>query len=119
MAERIGGVAYLKVDGTQYAMAGSFTYNLGYPKREPKIGPDGVQGFTEMPQAARIEGEVSDTGGLSHKTLLSLTDATVTLELANGKTVVVRNGFFSADGDGTTEQGNFQFAMHGLSGDIS
>ena len=118
MAEVIGGTVYLVVDGEQFACVGNFTYNLGRPMREPKIGADGFHGLVETHQSARIEGEISDLGGLDIERLQSLTDATASLEIPNGKTVVVRNGGYTAAGDVTTEQGNVQFKFEGPSGDI-
>ncbi len=113
MAERVGGVAYLFVDGTQHAVVGNFTYNLGSPKRESKLGPDGYHGYTEKAQASVIEGEVTDMRDTDVKTLTELTGATVTLELANGKTVVQRDATYVADGNVTTEMGNIQFRTEG------
>lgn len=119
MADKIAGTIYLRVDGRLFSCVGNFTYNLGRPMLTPKVGADGVHGFTETQQAARIEGEISDTRDLDLETLVGITDATCTLELANGKTVVVRNGGYTAEGNVTTEQGNVQFKFEGLSGEIS
>ena len=118
MAEKIGGTAYLHVDGRQYAVVGNFTYNLGRPMLEPKIGADGFQGFVEKQQAARIEGEIRITRDVDLEYLATIDDATCTLELVSGTVVVVRNGGVTSPGDANSEEGNAPFKFEGPSGEI-
>lgn len=116
MARRVGGTIFIKVDGQQYDAKGSFTYNLGAPKRDAVIGHDALHGFKEIPQEAYCEGEITDRIELDVKALCNITDATVTLELANGKTVVFKNAFFSGEGNVQTEEGNIAVRFTGESG---
>lgn len=113
---RVGGIIFVKIDGEQFSAKGSFTYNIGVPKREPVVGSDGVHGFKELPQPSKIEGMITDSSELDFEALLRTRDATCTLELANGKVIVIQEAFYSGDGDGTTEEGELQFAMTGLRG---
>lgn len=113
MAGRVGGICYLKIDGVQYDVKGSFTYNLGVNKRESIVGHDGVHGFKELPQVAFIEGEITDRRDLNLAKLLNASDATVTLELANGKTIVLSNAWCVAEGTGNTEEGNITIRFEG------
>ena len=78
------------------------------------MGADGVHGYKEMPQVPYIEGEITDARGLDLAALQALTESTVTLELANGKTVVLRDAWYAADGTVTTETGAVQCRMEGL-----
>lgn len=110
---RRAGTIYFKVDGAQYDAKGSFTYNLGSPKRETILGADRVHGYKEMPQAPFIEGEITDRGDLDVAALQAVDDATVTLELANGKTIILRNAWYAADGDIGTEDANIQVRFEG------
>lgn len=110
---RRSGTLFVKVDGVQYDLAGHFTYNLGVEKRETKVGPNGVQGYSGNPQAPFIEGEITDARDVDVKALLALEDVTVTLELANGKTVVQRNSWNVSDGNIGTEQANIQVRFEG------
>ncbi len=114
-AHRRAGLLYVRIDGTQYDARGNWTYNVGAPKREAIVGADGVHGYREMPQTPYIEGEVTDSRTLDLDALVRLEDVTVTLELANGKTVVLRNAWYAADGTVGTEQGNVQIRFEGLS----
>lgn len=109
------GILYFKRNGTVLDAKGNFTYNLGRVKREAIIGADRVHGFKEMPQAPRIEGEITDKGDLSVADILNSEDETITLELRNGKTVVLKEAFYSGDGDIGTEEANIQVIFHGMS----
>lgn len=113
--QRRAGICYIKVDGQIYDAKGNFTYNLGKPKRDAIVGADAVHGFKEVPQIAFIEGEITDRAGLSLEALLAVEDATVTLELANGKVISLRNAWFAGEGTGNTEEANIAVRWEGLS----
>lgn len=105
MANRVGGIIRVTVDGVEVRAKGDFTYNLGIAKREAVIGAGSVHGFKETPQASFIEGAVTDTADLDLAALMRVTNSTIILELANGKSVVLRQAYFAADGEGTTGEG--------------
>lgn len=112
---RRAGILYIKIDGQVYDAKGNFTYNLGSNKRETIKGADRVHGFTEKVQAPFIEGEITDNANLDVAALTKIADATVTLELATGKVIVLRSAWYAADGDVKTEEGNIQARFEGLS----
>jgi predicted heme/steroid binding protein len=114
---RRAGIIYVKVDGQIYDAKGNFTYNLGRPKREGIAGADTVHGFKETPQVPFIEGEFTDKNDLDLNKLLTIEDSTITLELNNGKTVVLKNAWYAADGDVGTEEGNIQVRFEGKQAD--
>ncbi len=99
---RRAGRIFLKVDGTQYDAKGDFSYNLGSPSREAIVGADGIHGYKETPQVAFIEGAVTDSPDINLQELLESDNITVTLELANGKTIVLSNAWFAGEGGVTT-----------------
>jgi hypothetical protein len=94
---RIAGICYLSIDGTRYALKGEFAYQVSGVHREAIIGQDGPHGRKEKPVMGFVSGKISDMGGLSLVTLGGLVDVTVIAELANGKTAVARNAFWSGD----------------------
>lgn len=110
-----GGRISLKVNGEIYDAKGSFDYNLGKPKREGIVGGDRVHGFKELPQIPFIEGKITDRGNFDFSGLLDLTDATITLELANGKTIVLREAWFASEGKASTEEGEIEVRFEGIS----
>lgn len=108
MANRVrGGLLAVKVDGVSYSGVGNFTFNIGKPVRAALVGATGVDGYSETPQAAFIAGEFRDGEDVDLEALVGTIDATVTLELANGKTFVLANAWFEGDGTGNTQEGNF------------
>lgn len=117
MSQRRSGTIYFKIDGLTYQAKGNFTYNIGNPKREAIVGADGVHGYSEKPQVAFIEGELTDTSDLDLNALTKADDITATLELANGKVIAVRNAWYAAEGNVQTEEGNIQLRIEGKSGE--
>jgi hypothetical protein len=89
---RLAGVAYLSVDGRNYMLAGEgITYSVTRVKRETLSGASGVQGYSEMPVPGSISATFRDAGNLSVAAFNAMTNVSVTVELANGKTIVGRN----------------------------
>ena len=121
MAEnRRGGVIFFKVDSVLRDAKGNFTYNLGAPKREGMLNADlSVAGYKEMGQVPFIEGEITDARDLTLSDLVNIENATITLELANGKVVTQRNSWYAADGNVQTEEGNIQIRFEGLESEES
>lgn len=116
--QRRAGIIQLQVDGEILDAKGNFTYNIGRPKREAIIGSDGtVHGYKEIVQVAFIEGEITDRGDLDVEAMISMTDGTVTLALANGKTVVLRSAWYAGEGTGNTEEANIPVRWEGLNGE--
>lgn len=114
---RRAGTLFVKVNGVQYDAKGNWTYNKGSVKRKAITGPDGVHGYSEMPQVPYVEGEITDSGTLDLSTFQNIVDATVTLELANGKVFILRDAWYAADGDVQSEEGNIQVRFEGMDGD--
>lgn len=102
--QRRAGLIQLSVNGVSQDAKGAFEYNLGIPKREAINGSDGMHGYKEMPQEAFIEGTITDRQTLDVAALAGGKDLTVTLTLANGKMIRLRNAFFAGDGTVNTEE---------------
>jgi len=112
---RIGGIISLKIDGESYRAKGNFTYSLGANKKEMVVGADGIHGYKELPQVPYIEGEITDSAEISMQALRNIVNATVTLDLANGKLISLRNAVEASDGVGNTEEGNQSIRFEGMS----
>jgi hypothetical protein len=115
MGQRRGGIIQVKVDGEVLLAKGNWTYNLGRNKREAIPGSDVVHGYKESIQTPFIEGEITDRDDLDLAAFLDARDVTVTLELANGKTIVLRNAWQAGEGTGNTDEGNVAVRYEGLS----
>lgn len=114
---RVSGIAFLKVNGQQYDLKGKWKYMVNKVKREPIVGQDGVHGYKEMPEAPYISGDLTDMPGTKVKRLEGITDATITLELANGKTVLLSNAFWVDSSEVDTEEGTYPCKFVGLNGE--
>jgi hypothetical protein len=115
MSNLIAGVLEFKVDGEIQNAKGNFTYNLGKVKRDAVVGPDRVHGFKALPQVPFIEGEITDRADLNVENFLDLDDSTFTLSLANGKVIVLKEGWFAGEGNIQTEEANIACRFEGIS----
>ena len=113
-----GGSVYLRANDQRFEAKGNFRYNIGHPKREAVVGLDGVHGFTEKPQANYIEGEITKRDAEQFQTLLDLENETLTLEEANGDTVMLREAWFAGDGEVNPEEGMVSVRFEGMSAEI-
>lgn len=88
---RLAGIAFLTVDGVNYMLQGDLEYQVSRVSRDTLVGQDKVHGFSEKPVAGHISGTLRDSAGLSLADINAMTNVTVIIELANGKTVIGRN----------------------------
>lgn len=112
---RLAGTAFLSVDGTTYMLAGDLAYTPSKVKRETLTGQDRVHGYSELPNPGEISATLRDAGGLLVADFNAMTNVTVTLELANGKTVVGRNMWTVEAQEVKTAEGTFEVKWQGPS----
>lgn len=116
---RIGGVAYLTINGQSYMLAADLTYSPVSVKRETKTGEDHVHGYTESPTAPFISATLRDAGNLTVADFNSMTKELITLELANGKTVVGRDMWTVEAQEVKTAEGTFDVRWEGFDGSVT
>lgn len=114
---RIAGIAYLKVDGSQYPLRGNFTVSPSPTERAMIAGQDYVHGFSENPRVPFIEGDVSLTADVSSETLDAFTDSTVTAELANGRAYILHHATCVSKLELNTKDGQTRVRFEGTSCD--
>lgn len=114
---RIGGIINVKINGILHRAKGSWSYNLGRPKREAVVGADAVHGFKETPQQAFVEGAITDSPELDLQALVEAREANVTLELANGKVVILEKAWYAGEGTVTTEEGEIEVRFEAAAGE--
>lgn len=111
---RISGTIKFKADGQTYTASGSFKYNLATPKREGVISMDGtVAGYKHTPTIPFIEGAIFNDKTLDVSVFTNLDDVTVNLDLANGKSVILRNAWYAGKGDVDTEAATLEIKFEG------
>ncbi|MBV8970914.1 MAG: phage tail tube protein [Sphingomonadaceae bacterium] len=87
----LAGTAFVTIDGKSYSIVGEGTYRVSSETRESLLGQDGYHGYKAMPAAGKISWKGRDSSGVSVAAIAAASNATVTLELANGKTIIGRN----------------------------
>jgi len=116
---RLAGIAYISVDGQNYMLAGELAYSPGDVERESLVGQDRVHGYSEKPRAPFISGSFRDAGTLTVADFNAMTNVTVTLELANGKTVIGRNMWTTEAQEVKTPDATFEAKFEGFSGSVT
>jgi len=107
-------MAYLRVDGEQYALRGALTISIFPFEREGVAGMDGVHGYTQTPRAPEISADLSDMGGLSMAKLQAVCNSTITVELMNGKTYILANAWTSGAPELDATDGTVSVTFQGL-----
>src|SRR4029453_12931673 len=104
-AHKVGGVAFLKIDGTQYLLRGDLTISPDLFEREGIAGQDMIHGYTEKPRCPEVKATLTDTGGLSLQAFQRMTNVTVTLELENEKVYGLREAWTTTPASSTRPRG--------------
>jgi len=114
MGQRIGGIATVLVDGTQYPLRGNLRVQPSPTRREGQAGQDYVHGFTEMPVVPTITIECSTIPGLSVFDIDSMTNVTVQADLANGTTYVLSQAWTESAKEIDSVRGQLEIVWQGL-----
>jgi hypothetical protein len=114
MAQRIAGVAFLKVNGDMYPLRGNLTVSPSPMERAMIAGQDYVHGYSELPRVPYIEGDFSTLQGLSIEAIAAMVDVTVTAELANDTTFVLREACCRAALDINAREGQYRVRFEGV-----
>jgi hypothetical protein len=109
----IGGIAYVKVDGTQYMLRGDLVVSWATTSRTGVAGMDGIHGYTEAPVIPYIHATFTDTGGLSMQQFHDMCDVTVTAELQNGKHYILVKAWVAGVQELNTTEGSIAVQFQG------
>jgi hypothetical protein len=112
--QSIGGIAYLKINGTQFMLRGDLVVSWDTIKRTGVAGQDSVHGFMEEPAVPYIKGTITDTGGLALASLAAMRDVTVTIELNNGKHYILVDAWTADVRELNTAEGSLAIHLEGI-----
>lgn len=113
---RVSGTVEGTLNGNLLQLMGNWTWNLGTPKREALMNADNrTPGYKETPSIPFFEGEIRDAGDFDVTALTKTDNATLTLKLANGKIIVLRDAWYAGDGNVGTEEANITARFEGKS----
>lgn len=117
MGVKIGGTAFCKVDGGQLPLRGAFTVSPSSVERAMLAGQDYVHGYTENPRVPWIEGDFSTLPDVSIEDIETQTNVTVTAELLNGRTYVLKEATVKSAFEINTKDGQFRARWEGTTCD--
>lgn len=116
---RLAGTAYFSINGVSYMLVGEFTYSPAKVARESLAGQDTVHGFKEKPRAPFISATLRDAKNVTVADFNAMDSETVTVELANGKTIIGRNMWTVEAQDVKTEDATFEVRWEGPQGCVT
>jgi len=109
----IAGSVDLTVNGTTYLMEGDCKWSPNSWKKETQSGLDRVHGYKKSPCAPFIEVSIRDSGGLTVADFGDMDGVTVTLVLANGKTVIGSGMWTVTPQEVDSAEGKFTVRLEG------
>jgi len=110
------GVVSLRSGGDVIRVKGPVSYSLGGKMREEVMGQTGVLGFKVVPAPPFVEFASMDAADVDLEALQGVVDTTITLQLENGKTIVLERASFTGALEASTEEGEFTARFVGMSG---
>lgn len=105
MANAVGGLISVTVDGVRRLAKGNWRFNLGDTMKSGVMGADGPHGYRETPQQPFIEGEITVDEAMKLGDVTAIRNAEVILQHA-GKTYVWREAWYAGEGTVETDEGN-------------
>jgi hypothetical protein len=114
LAQRFAGIAFVSVNGQQYALRGNLTVSPSPVERTMIAGQDGVHGYQELPRVPYIEGDFSAIPTLSLEDLILQTDVTVIAQCANRFEYVLHNATVKGGFEENTRDGQLRVRWEGL-----
>jgi hypothetical protein len=114
VAQRIAGIAFLTVAGTQLALRGNFTVSPSPVERTMLAGQDGVHGYQELPRVPYIEGDLSTMPGFYLEDLIAEVNVTVVAQLANNMQYTLTGGTCKGGFENNTRDGQVRVRWEGV-----
>ena len=111
----IAGTAFISLDGKRLRLAGEFSVQPSTATRETLTGMDGVHGYKQKPAAGKISAKLRDGADVSVTALGNVTNGTVTVELANGKTWSGAGMWCTEQPTVDAEEGTIDWKLEGAS----
>lgn len=119
MARPIGGTVFIDAGGERLEVRGNVTSNIGQNvTRESVAGLDRVHGFTQRPVVPFIQCDLTEKPSFSLSAINKLDDTTVQAQLADGRSLVLRNAWHAGDPERNSEEGSLtSVRFEGLQGE--
>ena len=115
MSQKIAGTCYVKVDGAQLVLNGAVEAPLNKKKRETIV--PGY--FKEEENTAFVKVEAVGVKETDFQKIVNATNATVTVEFANGKVYTLSGSYIVGDANYNSDDGKVALEWNGNEGDWS
>lgn len=116
MGNRVAGICYVKVDGTQLEIKSGGEYNPLSTTKETVLALAGVAGFKEMANSRKLKITAVNTSDFPTDQLQAGTNMTVTFEAANGKVFTLTGAWVEGEMTVNAEEGTVEITFGGLNG---
>jgi hypothetical protein len=115
MGQKIAGTCYVKADGEQLVLVGAVEAPLNNANRETI-----VKGyFKEEEVIPFVKAEVAVPKGTDMVRITGATNATVTVEFANGKVYTLSGAYLVGEANYSSDEGKASLEWNGIEGDWS
>lgn len=116
MGQRVAGICYIKVDGTQLTVMGDVECPLTPTKKERVAALASVAGYKETVKEPFVKVKAVYTPDFPRAQVAAGTNMTVTAELANGMVYTLAGAWLEGDSDAKGDTGEIDLEFSGTSG---
>ena len=114
---RLAGITSFTVNGSAFAVT-EFAWDSGSIERETMTSLSGVDGYRTIPVAPYISGKFRDAQSVNVTAFTQLSNATVVVRLANGKTITGHNLWYTGRPGVAGADATFDFRFEGAEGTV-
>ncbi len=119
MGNRLAGICYIKVNGTQLEVEGGVEIPLVDEKKEPVVGSTGVKGYKSSVEVPYIKLSALFTPDFPLDLLKTNDDMTVTAELPNGRVYVLSHAWVADAPSFKGDDGKLDLTFNGKRGEFT
>jgi len=116
MGNRVAGICYVKIDGTQIEIKGGLEAPIIERKREAVVASSGVAGYKESTVVPFLKVTAIFTKDFPLAQIAAGTDLTCTGEFANGKVYTLSGAFLASESAAKGEEGEIELEFNGIRG---
>lgn len=116
-SRRLAGITAFSVNGTAFPVT-EFVWDPAVVENETMFSLSGADGFNQKPVAPFISGKFRDSSAVSVTSFTNMTNATVVVQLANGKQIQGHNLWYTGRPGVSGADATFDFKFEGVAGSV-
>lgn len=110
---KVAGTAYFRINGASYSTTGDWNIEIQDEVREPIVAADGSVHFSASAAESKISGSLITTPTLIPSLVADIEDATIQVELQNGRVALLQDAFFSGKNSVGSKSGEMSVEFTG------